>query len=111
MKQVKEQGKGCKEGIAKSEGRKGDGVERNHSLWFEVNQRVNQRNYVTTGGKRVEDLSKCPGLGLQAETPSSASFSAEELKDSVSNAPVSFAHMQERIRIGKSRSPSSPFSL
>lgn len=94
-----------------SEGRKDDGLERNRSLWFEVNQRVNQRNYVTTGGKGVEGLNKCPGLGCQAETPGSASFSAEELKDSVSNAQMSSAQMQERIRTGKSRSPSSPLPL
>lgn len=90
-----------------SEGRKDDGLERNRSLWFEVNQ----RNYVTTGGKGVEGLNKCPGLECQAETPGSASFSAEELEDSVSNAQTSSAQMQERIRTGKSRSPSLPLSL
>lgn len=94
-----------------SEGRKDDGVERNQSLWFEVDQRVNQKNYVTTGGKGAEGLNKCPGLGCQAETPGSASFSAEELMDAVSNAQMSSAQMRERIRNGKSRSPSSPFSL
>lgn len=87
------------------------GVERNQSLWFEVNQRVNQRNYVTPGGNEDEGLNKCLGLGCQAEIPGSASFSAEDLKDSVSNAQMSSAQMQERIGNGKSRSSSSPFSL
>lgn len=69
------------------------------------------KGIITTRGKGVEGLNKCPGLGHQAESPGSASFSAEELEDSVSNAQMSSAQMQERIGNGKSRSPSSLLSL